>query len=193
MQWSFVDKVNEGFETFLKLNRAKNLTEFERAVGSHHSPGLNFAAVDSEEALVFCGWSAGETLLVSVDISFRMAQVDVVAGIVRSRKSKNSIQLRATRIQPIIDGTFNLRWHHRANAGYFSPDDRWMRLDERLKESGRWDLSRRYRTPTRCNQPLERAMLKTGLEVEGMRTLIEASRREALCWSAFKRGWRLWD
>ena len=56
MQWSFVDEVNEGFETFLKLNRAKNLAEFEKAVGSHHSPGLNFAAVDSEGSIgIFAG------------------------------------------------------------------------------------------------------------------------------------------
>ena len=112
-----------------------------------------------------------------MDISFRTERVDVVTGLGIGRSR------RILKLNP-AEGyayTANHRWYFELDdgttepmQGYFSPDDRWMRLDERLKESGRWDLNRHTELQLDVTKPLERAMLKTGLEVEGMRALIEA-------------------
>ena len=178
MQWSFVDKVNEGFETFLKLNRAKNLAEFEKAVGSHHSPGLNFAAVDSEGSIgIFAG---GRLVKRSPGVDGHQLQ-DGASGR-GDWLGYRPFEENPKKLNP-AEGyayTANHRWYFELDdgttepmQGYFSPDDRWMRLDERLQESGRWDLSRHTELQLDVTKPLERAMLKTGLEVEGMRALIE--------------------
>ena len=175
MKWSFTDPVNNGFETFLKLNKAQNLEEFERAVGTHHSPGLNFAAVDRNGSIgIFAGGA-----LVRRPPGVDGHQLQDGASGRGDWLGYRPFDENPRKVNPAEGYAYsaNHRWYFEPNdgetvgqplQGYFSPDDRWMRLDERLKEDGRWDLARHTDLQLDVTKPLEVKTLKLVLETQGM-------------------------
>lgn len=182
MRWSFTDPINAGFETFLKLNRAKTLSEFEVAVGTHHSPGLNFAAVDREGNI---GIFAGGALVRRPDGVDGHQLQDGASGR-GDWLGYRPFAENPRKVNPEEGYAYsaNHRWYFEAGEGsegrgpalqgYFSPDDRWMRIDEKIKEEGRWDLSRHTALQLDVTKPLEMKTLALGLQAPGMRAMLLA-------------------
>ena len=139
LSWIFTQHKNQVVEAVYKINHAKNITDFQTAIGLIHAPGLNFMYGDAENNIAWI--TSGK--LYQVDKSVNTNFILNGTNGTDDKKAFIDFKNHPMAINPPIHFVYSANNQTAAingylYPGYYLPKDRATRIDNLLQTKNNW-------------------------------------------------------